>query len=335
MAIFKFIPILFHYNIDIETQICKMKKIFSIVILLLIVQLGFTQELRCNVSVSHSKITGANSNIFRTMQMDLYEFMNNRKWTSHNYSHSERIECSINIQLTKQISADEYEGHITVQSKRPVYNSSYESTVLNIRDEGFRCKYQEYQAIEFSENSNKDNLTSILAYYAYVILGFDYDSFSLNGGTEYFEKARKIVNESQNFPVSYRGWKAFESDYNRYWLVDNILNKSYESYRECTFIYHRKGLDKLSESVEAGRAEIAESLRLIQKVFRSRSRLYITQIFFDAKSKELVSIFSNSFPDEQDRVIRILTECDPSGSSKYEGIKSGSQGGQGIQNSQF
>ena len=297
-----------------------MKKIIPFLFLIFLGQQLFSQELRCNISVSATKIPGANKNIFRTLQMDLYDFMNNRKWTNHNYTINEKIECSINIQLNKQYSADEYDGTITIQSKRTAFNSSYQSTVLNIRDENFRFKYQEYQAIEFTENANKDNLTSVLAYYAYVILGFDYDTYSLNGGTEYFEKARKIVNESQNFPNSYRGWKAFESDYNRYWLVDNLMNNSYSSFRECTYIYYRKGLDAMSESVESGRSEIAESLKLIQKVFRAKSRLYITQIFFDAKSTELVNIFSKSYPDEQNRVIKILSECDPSNASKYEGM---------------
>lgn len=298
-----------------------MRKIIVVILFVIVAQWGAAQELRCNISVNANKITGINQNIFRTMQMDLYDFMNNRKWTSHTFSNNERIECSINIQLEKQISSDEYEGMITVQSKRTALNSSYKTTVLNIRDEGFRIKYQEYQAIEFNENANKDNLTSILAYYAYVIIGFDYDSYSLNGGTEYFEKARKIVNDSQGFPNTYKGWKAFDSDYNRYWLVDNLLNNAYAPYRECTYIYHRKGLDAMAESVEAGRAEIAESLRLIQRVFRARSRLYVTQVFFDAKSSELTSIFSQSYPDEQNRVIQILSECDPSNASKYEKMK--------------
>lgn len=298
-----------------------MKRNLLIILILLVVQSGFAQELRCNISVNASKITGVNKNIFRSMQMDLYDFMNNRKWTNHKYTTNERIECSINIQLNRQISGDEYEGMITVQSKRTAFGSSYKTTMLNIRDENFRCKYQEYQTIEFVENGNQDNLTSVLAYYAYVILGFDYDSYELNGGTEYFEKARQIVNESQNFPNSYKGWKAFESDYNRYWLVDNILNSSYSDFRECTYIYHRKGLDAMAESVEGGRAEIAEAIRLIQKVFRARSRLYITQLFFDSKSNEMVSIFSQSYPDEQNRVVQILSECDPSNASKYERIK--------------
>ncbi|MBP7506847.1 MAG: DUF4835 family protein [Prolixibacteraceae bacterium] len=297
--------------------------LLSAFILIFVSNMLVAQELRCNISVNANKLPGANKNIFRSMQMDLYEFMNNKKWTKHNYSNNEKIECSMTIQITRQVSSDEYEATINVQSKRPVYNSSFKTTILNIQDESFRFKYQEFQTIEFSESGNKDNLTNVLAYYAYVILGFDYDTFSLNGGTEYFERARQIVTESQNVQWKNSGWKAFESDYNRYWLVDNILNKTYLPYRELMYTYHRKGLDVMSERVEEGRAEIAESLRLLQKVFRSRSKLYITQIFFDSKSNELVNIFSNSFPDEQNRVIKILNECDPSNASKYERITKG------------
>ncbi|MDA3930338.1 MAG: DUF4835 family protein [Prolixibacteraceae bacterium] len=302
-----------------------MKKLIPILVFLFLLKTGYTQELRCNISVNANKITGVNKNIFRSMQMDLYDFMNNRKWTNHSFKTNERIECSINIQLDKQISGDEYSGIITVQSKRSAFDSSYKTTVLNIRDEYFRINYQEFQTIEFIENGNKDNLTSTLAYYAYIILGFDYDTYELNGGTEYFEKARQIVNDSQNYPVTTKGWKAFESDYNRYWIVENILNSSYSSFRECIYMYHRKGLDTMAESVESGRAEIAEALRLIQKVFRARSRLYITQLFFDSKSNELVSIFSNSYPDEQNRVVQILSECDPTNANKYGRIKKGSE----------
>jgi hypothetical protein len=255
------------------------------------------------------------------MQTDLYEFMNNKKWTKHTYSNTERIECSITLQITRQISSDEYEATLNIQSKRPVFNSSYKTTVLNIQDETFRFKYQEFQTIEFAETGNKDNLTSVMAYYAYVILGFDYDTYSPSGGTEYLERARQIVNESQNAVGAKNGWKAFESDYNRYWLVENMLNKAYAPYREYLYRYHRKGLDAMSEGVEAGRAEIAECIKLIQKVFRARSRLYITQLFFDSKSNELVNIFMQSYPDEQTRVIQILSECDPSNASKYEQIK--------------
>lgn len=276
------------------------------------------QELRCNISISSTKIQGANKTVFETMQSDLYEFMNNRKWTEHQYTMDERIECSFFIILEEQISSDEFKGSIQVQLRRPVFGSSYETVLLNINDKDFHAKYVEYQTLEYNETSNKDNLTNILAYYAYIILGMDYDSFSPEGGTEFFQKAQTIVNNSQN--AREKGWKAFESERNRYWLVENILNKSYSGFRSCIYQYHRLGLDVMSDKAPEGRAVIAESLKSIQKVFRSRPSLYILQVFFDAKSDELVNVFSKSFPDEKNRVSAILNECDPSNGSKYEKI---------------
>ncbi|HZL09607.1 MAG TPA: DUF4835 family protein [Prolixibacteraceae bacterium] len=276
------------------------------------------QELRCNISISASKIQGANKTVFEAMQSDLYEFMNNRKWTEHKYSMDERIECSFFINLEEQISSDEFKGSIQVQVRRPVFNSSYETILLNIKDNDFYAKYIEYQTMEFNETSNKDNLTNILAYYAYIVLGMDYDSFSPEGGTEFFQKAQNIVNNSQT--AREKGWKAYESERNRYWLVENLLNKSYAGFRSCIYQYHRQGLDLMADKTPEGRAAIAESLKSIQKLFRTRPSLYILQIFFDAKSDELVNIFSNSFPDERNRVSVILNECDPSNGSKYEKI---------------
>ena len=295
-----------------------MKRIWLLIIVCFVSQHLWAQELRCNVSISSTKIQGANKTVFETMQSDLYEFMNNRKWTEHQYAQDERIECSFFINLEEQISSDEFKGSIQVQVRRPVFNSSYETVLLNIKDNDFHAKYVEYQTLEFNETSNKDNLTNILAYYAYIILGIDYDSFSPEGGTEFFQKAQAIVNISQN--AREKGWKAFESERNRYWLVENILNKAYSGFRSCTYQYHRQGMDIMSDKAPEGRAVIAESLKSIQKVFRARPSLYILQIFFDAKSDELVNIFSKSFPDERNRVSVLLNECDPSNGSKYEKI---------------
>jgi hypothetical protein len=279
---------------------------------------SFAQELRCNVTVSAQRIQGANQNLFQTMQSDIYEFMNNRKWTDHIYSYDEKLRCNIMILLEEQLSADEFRGTIQVQLIRPVFDSSYETTILNIKDNDFRCRYVEFQPLEFNETSNRENLTNILAFYAYVILGYSYDSFSLEGGTPYFEKAQSIVNNSQNLPV--KGWKSFESERNRYWLLENIMNKSYSDFRRCMYNYHRNGLDLMSQRVEEGRANIAESLRDLQKVFRKRPSTYILQMFFDAKSDELVNVFSKSYPDERARVLAILNEIDPSNGSKYSKI---------------
>lgn len=296
-----------------------MKKLFTVVLIIL----GFTlagkaQELRCNVTVSGRGIEGANQNLFRTMQSDLYEFMNNRKWTDHVYSYDEKIKCNILIRLDEQVSSDEFKGSIQVQLTRPIYNSDYTSTILNIKDNDFQCQYQEYQPLEFNETSNRNNLTNILAYYAYVILGFDYDTFSEEGGTEFFIKAQSIVGNSQN--ASEKGWRSFESERNRYWLIENVLNQSYSSYRACMYNYHRMGLDMMSARVEEGRANVASSLRDIQKVFRRRPSTYIVQMFFDAKADELANIFSKSYPDERNRVMAILNEVDPSNARKYEKI---------------
>lgn len=296
-----------------------MRKIYLLVLLFVFIQSQlFAQELRCNISISATKIQGANRTMFETMQSDLYEFMNNRKWTDEKYSMDERIECSFFINLDEQVSSDEFKGSIQVQARRPVFNSSFETILLNIKDNDFHAKYVEYQTLEFNETSNKDNLTNILAYYAYIILGMDHDSFSPEGGTEFFQKAQIIVNNSQN--AREKGWKSYESERNRYWLVENLLNKAYSAYRNCTYQYHRQGLDIMSDKAPEGRIAIAESLKSIQKVFRSRPSLYILQVFFDAKSDELVNIFTKSFPDEKNRVSVILNECDPSNGSKYEKI---------------
>ncbi|MDP4183589.1 MAG: DUF4835 family protein [Bacteroidota bacterium] len=299
-----------------------MQKLFYFTCLLLLILSSIhaeAQELRCNVNISGQKLENANRNVFRTLQKEVYEFMNNRKWTNHIFSNDERIECSIYINLDEQISGDEYKGSIHVQAQRPVYNSSYKTTLLNIKDNDLRFHYIEYQPLDFNETSNKNNLTSVLAYYAYIILGVDYDSFSSEGGTEFYQKAQSIVNKSQNAQES--GWKAFESDRNRYWLVENILNKSYSPFRQLLYHYHRLGLDLMAEKPEVARAEVADAMKNIQKVYRTRPALYINQIFFDAKSDELVGIFSKSFQDEKNRIISILEECDPSNLTKYDKIK--------------
>ncbi len=297
-----------------------MKKLSSLLVFFFIT-LSFVhaQELRCNVSVSASKIQGANRNVFRTMQADLYEFMNNRKWTDHVYDIDERIECNIFIQLDEQVASDEFKGSMTVQLRRPVFNSTYETTLLNIKDKDFHVRYEEFQPMDFNITSNKDNLTNTMAFYAYIIIGMDYDSFSPEGGTEYFQKAQQIVNNSQS--SIYEGWKAYESERNRYWLAENLLNRSYSSFRQCIYRYHRLGLDLMSDKLEDGRAEIAESLKLLQRVYRNRPNIYLFPIFFDAKADELVNIFSGSYTSEKERVLSILNEIDPSNGSKYAKIK--------------
>jgi hypothetical protein len=284
------------------------------------------QELLCNVQVTAQRIQGSNRQVFQTMQRDIYEFMNNTNWTNHIYSYSERIDCNIMINLTEQLSADEFRGTITIQLRRPVYNTTYNSTILNFVDNNVQFRYVEFQPLEFDPNTHRSNLVSLMAYYAYVILGFDYDSYSPEGGTEYFTMAEKIVTNAQNAPES--GWKPYDGsrNRNRYWLVKNILDKQYQFVRRFIYEYHIAGLDAMESRINESRTAMVESLRLLQQVFRTRPDpfMYYLQIVIEAKADELVNIYSRAFPEEKSRVVQILNEVDPANKSKYEKILSNS-----------
>lgn len=281
------------------------------------------QELYCNISVSAQKIQGSYLEKFRTMQTALYEFVNNRAWTNNVFDPNERIECTILINLTEQVSSDVFKGTMQVQSRRPVYNTSYNTTLFSFVDNNIQFSYVDYQTLEFNEQTHLSNLTSLLAYYVYIIIGMDYDSFSPEGGTPYFEKAERIVNNAQNAPEP--GWKPFSGsgNKNRYWLIQNILDDKYAPVREFTYRYHRLGLDVMESKLNEGRAEIAEDLRLLQRVYREKPDPYLLflHLVLDTKRDEIINIFSESFPDEQNRVIQIMTEIDPANSANYEKIK--------------
>lgn len=285
------------------------------------------QELYCNVQVSAQKIQGSNREIFQSMQRDIYEFMNNTVWTDNVFSYSERIECSILITLNEQLSSEVFKGTLQVQLSRPVYNSTYESTVLNFVDNNFQFSYVEFQPLEFNPNSFTSNLVSVLSYYAYIIIGMDYDTFSFEGGTPYFQVAEKIVNNSQN--ATEGGWKPYDGsrNRNRYWLVKNILNKEYAGVRQFLYLYHLKGLDKLESDPSQARTEIYQSLKSLQEVFRRHPDpyMYFMTLITEAKVSELVSIFTPGFPEEKNRVVEILTEIDTGNESKYKAILSGGQ----------
>jgi hypothetical protein len=216
------------------------------------------------------------------------------------------------------IGVDQFKGSLQVQSRRPVFNSAYSTTILNYRDNNIDFKYGEYEGLVYNENSIESNLIGILAYYAYVIIGYDSDTFSLEGGSPFFREAEEIVGLMQNARES--GWKAFESRQNRYWMVENLLDEDHSPLRECYYEYHRKGLDLMSENVEEGRATIASSLELLQDVYRRSPSSFALQVFFDAKQKELVNIFSESFSMEKAEVVNILTEINPTNSDEYEKI---------------
>jgi hypothetical protein len=248
--------------------------------------------------------------------------MNNTVWTNHVFSYAERVDCNILITITDQFSADEFKGTIQIQLRRPVFNTTYNSTVLNFMDNNFQFRYVEFSPLEFDPNSYRSSLVSVLAYYAYMILGFDYDSFSPMGGTQFFQVAEKIVANAQN--ASEPGWKPYDGsrNKNRYWLVKNTLDRKYEGVRRFIYEYNINGLDKMESKTPEARNNIAESLKLIQDVFRARPDpyMYLVQIIMESKADELVNIFTGAFPEEKSRVLQILYEIDPGNKRKYETI---------------
>lgn len=276
------------------------------------------QELRCNISVTSQKIQGTNRELFSNMQRDLYEFLNNKRWSEHVFSYDERIECSMQFVLNEQIGSDQFKGTLQVRVSRPVYNSSYNTVLLNFRDNDIDFSYREFEPLIYNESGQNTNLVNILAFYANVIIGLDYDSFALMGGNEFFNRAENIVAQSQNSREA--GWKSFESRRNRYWLINNLQDRSYTSVRECIYRYHRLGLDVMPDNITDGRLAVTEALELIRKAHRIKPNSYLVQVFFDAKAEEIVNIFKPAFADERKRVYNVVSEVNPANNSKYNAL---------------
>jgi len=280
------------------------------------------QELRCNVQVISQQIQGTNKQVFQTLQNAIYEFMNNRVWTDHVYTMEERIECNLMFNITEQPSADEFKGTLTVQASRPVFNSNYTTTTLNFIDNDIHFRYVEFSPLEFDLNSHLSNLTSILSFYAYYILGLDYDTFEMMGGSPHFTTAERIVLNAQN--AAEPGWKPMDNlaHKSRYWLAKDMIDSEYERVREFNYRYHRLGLDVMDTEVADGRAEITNSLELLQQVYRSRPDpyMYLLSMLFNSKVDEIIGIYTESVQEERTRAYQILIEVDKPNTNKYKAI---------------
>jgi hypothetical protein len=277
------------------------------------------QELNCTVKVLSPAIQGTERSVFETLETAVKEFMNNTRWTNDNYKQDEKIECNITINVTKRISVDEFEANIIVQSRRPVYKSSYNTNLINYQDNDFTFKYTPFQPFEFNENTFINNLTSTLGYYAFIFIGLDYDTFSPEGGTPYYQKAQTIVNNAQNAPD--KGWKAFEGSKNRYWLAENLANANFKGVRSCLYNYHRMGLDMMTNDVELARKNIADALEGLLKVHNMQMGSFLMQVFFLAKADEVVNIFSIATPEVKTKLVPILNTIDPGNVTKYEKLR--------------
>jgi len=299
----------------------RLTKIVFIFLLNTVVVNISAQELNCNVQINSSQIQGSDKSIFDAMQKAIFEFMNSRKWTNNVYKNSERIECTILINITEQLSINNFKATIQIQARRPVYNTSYFTTTLNYLDKEFDFQFNEFDPLVYSETTFTNNLTSVLAFYANIIIGLDYDSYSLNGGTKYIENARVIVTNAQG--TKEPGWKAFEDDRNRYWITKNLLHQDYALLRKCYYNYHRLGFDVMAKNVQTGRATVLTSLKTLEQVYVRNPANFILQIFFNAKANEIVDLFVEGLPKEKIEVTNLLNKIDPTNLSKYEKITKG------------
>ena len=299
-----------------------MIRIFFLVTVYLLMSLaGFSQELNCQISILTPQIQASDKTIYTNLETELRDFLNNKKFTNDDFLNQERIECSMVITISERVSTDEFKASIQIQSRRPVYNSSYNSPMVNHQDNDFNFYYIQDQTIEFDESNINSNLTAVLAYYAYIIIGLDYDSFSPEGGTPYFAKAQNIVNNASR--LADRGWKAFESSRNRYWIVENLLNVSFKPLRTFIYTYHRQGFDKFADNIVEARGAITENMNELKIVYQDKPNSFLMQIFFTSKADELVNLFSQATNDEKNRALQVLTMVDPANTLKYQTITTG------------
>lgn len=301
-----------------------MKRVLLLVLISFIGNSLAAQELRARVSVVTSRVgNNVNKNIFQTLKTSMTDFINSRKWSNDNFKVNERIDCSFLLNVESTNDPDVYRASLTIQSARPVFNSTYLSPLINYQDNDLTFKYVEFQQLTFSDTrvSGSDpmtaNLTAVLAYWVNMILGFDYDSYSASGGNTYFQKAQNIVNNApEGRGIS--GWKAFDGVRNRYWLIENLLNSRYNLFHDAVYAYYRKGMDQIYDNENLGRTEVLNALNLLNTFNKDNPNTMELPFFFQGKTQELISIFSKSSPTEKQRAREFLEKLDVVNGNRYK-----------------
>lgn len=280
------------------------------------------QELQAKITINHAQISGTEKSVFDNLQQTLEQFVNDRQWTHLQFQKNERIVCNFNLQVTKY---DKDQGiftcKATIQANRPVYNSAYTSTLYNNVDENFTFKFAEFDQLEFNEEQIDNQLTALFAYYAYLLIGLDLDSFSPKGGEDVLQRCMNLTNNAQN--LDYPGWKAFDNDRNRFAIINDYLDGSMEPFRQLQYDYYRKGLDEMANNVERGRTEITTALETgLKKAKENRPLSMLPQIWTDYKKDELANIYKGKGTQkEKEAVFEILTSINPSQNKYWDQIK--------------
>lgn len=277
----------------------------------------FSQELNCNLVVNAQQTGNENVQVFKTLERQLNEFVNNTQWTDKSFKPQERIDCSMIINVINY-NSDVFQATIQVQSSRPVFNSSYSTPVYNFNDRNFTFQYLEFQNLVYNPTQFESNLVSVLAYHVFMILGLDADTFELNGGDPYFKQAQTITNYSQQ--GSFKGWKLEDGQQSRFALIDNVLSPTFKEFRSVMYNYHRKGLDSMAENDKNGKEAIASVFDDLSVMNNRRPNSFLMRVFFDAKANEILDIFSDGPKVNVTQIKDILNRIAPTHAAKWRDI---------------
>ncbi|MBQ9678514.1 MAG: DUF4835 family protein [Prevotella sp.] len=298
-----------------------MKRILWLAVLSLCALALEAQELNVKVTINHAQIQGTDASVFETLQQSLEQFVNERQWTDYQFQKHERINCNFNITITKyDKSSNRFEATAMIQANRPVYYSTYTSTLYNNKDDDFNFDYAQFDQLNFQEEMVDNQLTALFAYYAYLIIGLDLDSFSPLGGTDVLQRCLNLVNNTQN--LGFTGWKAFETSRNRFAIINDYLDEGLKPMRQLQYDYYRTGLDEMSNNAERGRANITTALQNLKEAHENKPLSLLPQIWTDYKRDELASIYhGKGTQKEKEQVYELLFSINASQSNAWEKIK--------------
>ena len=281
---------------------------------------AFAQELQCEVLINDDQVTVTDKRVFQNMQRDIFNFMNNQRWTSTLYKNEERIQARILITIKEVPTIGNYAATVQILSARPVYGTGYETSVLSFFDNDWVFEYNDAQPLQFSENAYTSQLASLLTFYAYLIIGLDNDSFARLGGSAMYDRAINVLNNVTSQNSGAPGWQAFEDTRNRYWLLTNLRDPQIEPFRTAVYNYFRQGMDLFATKPADARTNILNAIKSIQQVAQRRPGTAIIRSFFDAKADEILSVFKGGNSSEKQTVYAILSELDPTNINKYQGL---------------
>jgi hypothetical protein len=298
----------------------KKKALLTVILMLAVLGIN-AQELQVKVNINHSKIQGTDASVFENLQQTIEQFMNERTWTELQFQKNERIQANLNITVNKYIRNDNhFECTALIQANRPVYNSSYITTLYNNRDANFNFDFQQFDQLNFAEENIDNQLTALLAYYAMLLIGIDLDSFSPMGGTDVLQRCLVLVNNAQN--LGFPGWKSFEDNRNRFAIINDYLDEAMKPFRQLQYDYYRKGLDEMANNAERGRSEISAALENdLQKAHQDKPLSLLPQIWTDYKKDELASIYKGKGTQkEKQRIYDLLMAMNASQNNSWEKI---------------